>query len=222
MSQRSQVVTINGVLSKRTAIPTGVPQGSILGPLLFLIYVNDLLASFSAELILFADDTTILANEMSHFLVSSDIQINLDKISSHSSKNRLAPHPGKTKVLLFSKRSQAICPEDRALLKLHGVQIDYVRSYKFLGFTLEEHLDYCDHMRDFCTKLNYGISMIRRVKVYFPLVNLANSLVLVHLHYCSPLFRNLSTKHLDTLLKLIFVSYFLLKKEPIASFSSYN
>ena len=69
----------------------------ILGPLLFLIYANDLPASFSAEVILFADDTTILANEMSHLLVSSDIQSNLDKISSHSSKNRLAPHPGKKK-----------------------------------------------------------------------------------------------------------------------------
>ena len=70
---------------------------------------------------MFADDTAILSHGKSHLLVSSDIQRNLDEMNNYTSKNRLVPHPGKTKALLFSKRSQATCSEDRALLKLDGV-----------------------------------------------------------------------------------------------------
>ena len=154
---------------------------------------------------MFADDTTVLSHGKSHSLVSSDIQSNLNEICRYTTKNRLVAHPGKTKALLFSKRSQASCTDDRTLLKLDGVMIEYVRSYKCLGFMLNEHLDYSDHMKDLCRKLCNGISIIRRVREYLPhesLANLANSHVLSHLDYCSPPLRNLNNKQLDTLLKL--------------------
>ena len=101
----------------------------------------------------------------------------------------------RTKPLLFSKCSQTSSVYDRALLLLDSVMIEYIRSYKCLRFTLDEHLDYSDHMKDLCRKLNYGMSIISRVREYLPresLANLANSLVQRHLNYCSPLFHNFS------------------------------
>ncbi len=96
----------------------------------------------------------------------SDVQSNLNEICSFTSKNQSVSHPGKSKALLFSKHSQASSTDDPALLKLNGVKIDHVRSYRCLGFTLDKHLDYSDHKKDSCRKLNYGLSIIMIVKEY--------------------------------------------------------
>ena len=115
------------------------------------------------------------------------------------------PHPKKTKVIIFSKPSQATPFEERFPLSLNDVDIEYVTRYKCLGFTLDQHLDYSLHLKDMCRKINYGLQIMRRVSVYLPresLILLANSLVLSHLDYCSPILYNLKCGQLDMLLKL--------------------
>ena len=107
--------------------------------------------------------------------------------------------------MLFSKQSQAVPIDDRIPLNLAGAQIDYTSSYKCLGFTLDEHLDYKLHLKDICKKVHYGISILRRVRLFLSedtLISLANSLVLCHLDYCSPLLHNLLKSQLESLLKL--------------------
>ena len=98
---------MGATISHAAAIYSGVPQGSILGPLLFLICVNDLPANFSSEVAMFADDTTALSHGTSHRSVSPDMQSNPDKIYVYAVNSRLLPHPKKTKAIIFSKRSQA-------------------------------------------------------------------------------------------------------------------
>ena len=114
ISLQSQVVGFNGVQSKRSTITTGVPQGSTLGPLLFLICINNLPSITNSEVVMFADDTTIISQEDSLSSVTSVMENNLNKISCYSAVNQLIPHPNKTKVLIFSKRSQISAFENRA------------------------------------------------------------------------------------------------------------
>ena len=83
--------------------------------------------------------------------------------------------------------------------------IEYITSYKCLGFTLDQHLDYSLHEKDMCRKINHGLQIMRRVNVFLPkesLILLANSLVRSHLDYCSPILYNLNCSQLDILLKL--------------------
>ena len=195
LENRTQVVDFDGKHSKPATIKAGVPQGSILGPLLFLLYVNDLPALIESQTIMFADDTTVLSHGSSHQVVTSTIQRDLDSICLYSSRNHLVPHPKKTKVILFKKPSQATPLEERSPLSLNNVVIEYVTSYKCLGFTLDQQLDYSLHLKDMCRKINYGLQIMRRVNVYLPkesLILLANSLVLSHLDYCSPILYNLN------------------------------
>lgn len=84
----------------------------------------------------------------------------------------------KRKIMLFSKQSQAVSIFDRLLVNLAGAQIDYTSSYKCLGFTLDEHLDYKLHLKDICKKVYYGISTYIKACKIFPsedmLISLAN------------------------------------------------
>ena len=181
----------------------GVPRGSILGPLLFLMYVNDLPSIIKAETIMFADDTTCLSHGHTVEIVSTGVQGDLNSLYEYARKNHLVPHPDKTKVVIFHKKRQII--EDRPLLTLGENVVEYVNSYKCLEFTLDESLQYDLHVKDICRKMNYRIQIIKRVKFYLPkeyLITIANSHVLCHLDYCAPLLHNLSAAQVDKLLKL--------------------
>ena len=168
------------------------------------MFINGLHSVASSESVMFADDTTALFHGTSHTEVSHDIQVNLNMIDTYSAKNHLVPHPKKTKSILFSKSSQYTPPEERVNLTLTDKNIEYVSFCKCLGFTLAEHLHYTEHVKDMFKKINYGLQIMRRVKDVLPqesLILLANSLVLSHLDYCSPLLHNLNSRQLDTLLK---------------------
>ena len=102
LNSREQVVDFKGVLSSSAKVTMGVPQGSILGPLLFLLYVNDLPSQVSSrEVILFDDDTTTLSHGKIAENVTSDIQASLNEINDYAKNIRLLPHPSKTKVIIF-------------------------------------------------------------------------------------------------------------------------
>ena len=152
---------------------------------------------------MFADDTTCLSHGRSIESVSAGVQDNLNSLCEYARKNHLVPHPGKTKVVIFHKKKKII--EDRPFLTFGENVVEYVSSYKCLGFTLDECLQYDLHVKEICRKINIGIQIIRRVKSYLPkenLITLANSHVLCHLDYCAPLLHNLSATQLDRLLKL--------------------
>ena len=136
---------------------------------------------------MFADDTTALSHGTSHTEVSHDIQANLNTIDLYSTMNHVIPHPKKTKSILFSKPSHHSLHDERINLTLVDMKIDYVSIYKCLGFTLDEHLHYTEHVKYLCKKINYGLQIMRRMKDFIPrdsLILFANSLVLSHLDYC--------------------------------------
>jgi len=135
LSNRQQYVDYNGVQSSLLHILTVVPQGSILGPLLFLIYINDIInASKFLHLILFADDTNIFLHHCDLNILQSMSNVELDKLSEWFKSNRLSLNIKKTNYILFFPKSK--CRQqliNSFTIQIDGKIIDRVENARFLG-----------------------------------------------------------------------------------------
>ena len=144
LSDRCQYVKWNNNSSDVLPISTGVPQGSVLGPLLFLLYINDLpMASTALKLVLFADDSNLLLqgknpNEMSHSL-SKELEI----INDWFCASKLLLNANKTKLIIFKSRKCRV-DLDPPPVYLNGVEIKRVPHENFLGLQLDETLKWYD------------------------------------------------------------------------------
>ena len=107
LSDRKQTVVVNSAESKEAAVTSGIPQGSILGPVLFVLYINDLPLSVKNEVRLFADDTKIFTRSEVEGATES-LQEDLTKLQEWSSKWSLKFHPEKCHVLKLGKKSDAL------------------------------------------------------------------------------------------------------------------
>ena len=138
LSQRTQYVEINGIQSSKRIIQTGVPQGSILGPLLFLIYMNDIpSATEYFTFILCADDTTLFGTMTYSFPAlphEHNISINgeLLKVNDWLVANRLSLNINKTKYTIFLNSQKDISNFSRNLILNHGEFIEKVSTFNFL------------------------------------------------------------------------------------------
>jgi hypothetical protein len=146
LSDRLQFVSIGSASSNKRIIKCGVPQGSILGPLLFITYINDIVnVTNLASLILYADDTNM-------FLTNSDIDelarnanTELAKLSKWFTANRLSFNIKKTNFILFRTKNKKISfiPE----IKVDNVAVTQVSCTKFLGVLINDTLTWNDHIR---------------------------------------------------------------------------
>ena len=139
LSGRKQTVFINGIQSVSLDISCGVPQGSLLGPLLYLIYNNDMVISVKNRLLLYADDSLILVCHKNPNVVSECLADDLDSCNKWLIDNKLSLHVGKTETILFgSKRKlNRVCDFD---VKYKNHCIMGVTSVKYLGVMLDQDL----------------------------------------------------------------------------------
>ena len=191
LSNRSQYVEIDNVLSTKMVINTGVPQGSILGPLLFLIYMNDIPNSSQAfRFVLYADDTTLFSTiEYTIPIDSSDVNYLLNRELSLVYEwlllNKLSLNVKKTKFMLFhpyQKDVSNLVP----VLKINQNEIEKVDKFDFLGVTLDEHVNWKAHTDKLATRLSKYSGILNKLKNYLPpyiLRTLYCSLVQSHLNY---------------------------------------
>jgi hypothetical protein len=184
---RTQKVLCNDVLSEGRKILYGVPQGSNLGPLLFLLYINDL-AKISKYLyfILFADDTNIFLAHHSWETLLQIINNELILVNNWFAANRLTLNIDKTSFILFRSHRKTT-PRDFAL-EMAGVPLSQVESIKFLGVTVDSHLSWRDHINFIAQKLSKNIGILYRVSHLLPeaaKLNLYYSLILPYLSYCN-------------------------------------
>ena len=136
---RFQYVEYNGSSSFYNTIKCGVPQGSILGPLLFLIYINDICnASEFLEFILFADDTNLFLSHDDLSYLNTIINLELDKLSIWLQTNKLSVNTNKSNYFVFKSR-QGRQPLDLNL-KINKCNLNQVSEVVFLGVVLDEHL----------------------------------------------------------------------------------
>ena len=108
LADRKQRVMIKGQFSNWENNSAGVPQGSILGPLLFLIYVNDIVCDIESDFLLFADDTSILENISDYDISFEKINRDLNKLSVWSNQWLVSFNPTKTKYIIFSKKRNSL------------------------------------------------------------------------------------------------------------------
>ena len=149
LSDRQQFVEINGVSSNTLPIRTGVPQGSILGPLLFIIYMNDVSSSTNFfHFIIYADDTNLISSittpGASLRRYSAVTNWELDKIRVWLAVNKLSLNVLKTKFLVFRTKNKHIDLES-IKLNIDGKPIQRVSNFDFLGLVINESLSWKPH-----------------------------------------------------------------------------
>ena len=188
---RSQFVSIEGVNSQTKIMDCGVPQGSVLGPLLFLIFINDLPSSIDFFTLLFADDTTLQISGSNLEELFAKANHELLKAQSWFQANRLTLNVKKTKFILFRTKSMAVNPSMYSL-KLDGKAIDRIgtncteSSFKFVGHYLDEFLSWDNHIKHVSSKLssaNYAIWSSKNFLPYNIRKTLYNTLFKSHLEF---------------------------------------
>ena len=168
LSDRYQRVTINGKNSDWSKIGAGVPQGSVLGPLLFLIYINDLVEVVDSEIRIFADDTFIFQVVSDRLSCTNVLNNDLRKISNWARQWKMAFNPDISKqaveVQFSSKKSETLCDT----LVLNGIAVKNVCETKHLGLILDSNLTFVNHINEKIAVANQGIGLMKQLYRYVP------------------------------------------------------
>lgn len=152
LSNRTQVVEVNGVKSEMEEVSIGVPQGSVLGPLLFLFYINDLPQCIpDTNLIMFADDTSYLSCKNSVDDTQFDIQDKLKSFTTWFQENRLFLNISKTVFINFTPRVTKTLQS--SLIRINKTSIEQVTSTKFLGVFIDNAVNWESHTEFLSKKL---------------------------------------------------------------------
>lgn len=193
LTNRHQFIDLNGTKSPMREILTGVPQGSILGPLLFIIYMNDVhVVSKKFNFILFADDTTTLGSMCSFTLnqpsknteISDNINGELAKLSDWLAVNKLSLNAAKTKFMMFRYPQKIISNVPN--LMINNSPIGRVTEFNFLGLVINEFLTWTNHISKIGNKISRTVGIMNRLKRILPtniLKLMYDSLILSQLQF---------------------------------------
>ena len=181
---RTQVVKVNGVESESASVLSGIPQGSVLGPILFLIYINDLPDVVASNSLLYADDTKIMRPiQNSHD--SGILQNDINALGRWSDIWLLKFNPEKCQVLTIGRNKTDFCSRQ---YHLNCHKLNFVTVEKDLGVTIDAKLQFEDHIAMKVKKANMMVGLIRRSFSYLDgtlLTKLYTSFVRPHLEYAT-------------------------------------
>ena len=158
LTNRTQIVKVNGKESVAEAVMSGVPQGSVLGPILFIIYINDLPESVQSDVFLFADDTKIL-RQVENQEDAKHLQDDITALEEWSAKWLLQFHPDKCQVLSISKHQNT---KQKHKYVLHHHELNHVSKQKDLGLTVDRRLKFTEHIAAKVKTANSMMGLIRR------------------------------------------------------------
>ena len=185
LHQRQQAVLCNGKLSSFVDISSGVPQGSVLGPFLFISFINDIsnLAANGCLINLFADDTIIYTSGDSIGGVQSKLQTCLDNICNWYNRNRLVINIEKSKVMIIGSTWQLKSLDfDDFVINYNDTPLELVERDKYLGIFINSDISWDFHIQNLCKQMHYLLSLLRRLRAILP----QNLLLQVYKSYLQP------------------------------------
>lgn len=205
LSGRSQYVSYNGEASSLRNIYSGVPQGSILGPLLFVLYVNDIssiLTNCDCHPFMYADDIHLFFKGQSDFQLENTINTTLGNISRWLRNNNLVVNVSKTKAMTFGSP----CRLNSGInIQVNGVAVDFVDRINCLGVVLDAKLDFSLHIDALYPKVINMLRKLHSTDFYLPLFvkrNLAHSMLFSVISYCIEVISGTTHEYLMKLEKL--------------------
>ena len=185
LKDRQQRVRVEGTFSQNVTINAGCPQGSVLGPLLALMYLNNLTTKISNEALLFADDISLYAPHNSQNILDKQhsLQNDLNSIYSYGQKWHITFNATKTIMQTFTLKRDTQQPQ----LTFGGVPIQQTYNHKHLGLTLSKDLRFHSHINDVILKINRAMSSLYPIAKYVPrqiLAQIYTTYVQPHYDYC--------------------------------------
>ena len=170
LDNRKQYVSLNGFDSEMEDITCGVPQGSTLGPLLFLIYINDfrlcLTKTSSGH---FADDTFIMYNSKKLKSIETVINHELKQVNKWLRLNKLSLNASKTELIFFYPTSMKSLNFDQTYINFNGIRLKPVDFVKYLGMYIDKHLNWNHHIHELSKKLSQSNGILSKLRYNAPL-----------------------------------------------------
>ena len=202
LSSRSQSVRIDGFCGDADGVVSGVPQGSVLGPLLFIIFTSSMWDVVNNELIAYADDATLFASvdrQTSRSDVVASLNGDMERIVQWCDTWGMKLNPRKTQYIIFSRSRN----RDPLPLRVGDVNLSEQDSIEILGIVLDKKLTFEKHIRSICSALNRKIGILRKSYKVFQcqkiLRNCFYSFLLPCFEHCSPVWGSAAGTHLGLL-----------------------
>ena len=164
--EREQFVSLNGVNSKSQRNNFGVPQGSTLGPLLFLIYNNDMPTAIETPPRLFADDTCLIINHEKVSTLQDKMNMELNKLHNWCNANKLTINPSKSTAILISPKLNTQITNVNITIDNSPITIS--ETAKYLGVMIDSKLNFQNHLKIIESKLSRGVGILYRLKAVLP------------------------------------------------------
>ena len=194
LKDRLQKCFVNGYLSESRALTCGVPQGTILEPLLFLLYINDLPNCLShSQPRMFADDTHLTLADNDITKIESNLNDDLANISQWLIVSKLTLNMLKTEFMVIGSRQRLYTLDSAPVFLINGAPVKQVESTKLLGLNIDEHLSWSVHVDAISKKIASGLGALKRIRPFVPLSTLHTifySLIQPHFDYCSVVWGN--------------------------------
>lgn len=207
LCNRNQKCSTNGHLSNTAPVSCGVPQGNNLGPLLFLVYINDLpncLTSASPRI--FADDTNITFAASTLIDLENAVNLELRNLQRWLITNRLSLYIAKTEFMVIGSNQRIHALSNNQIdIEIDGKSIKRVKEAKSPGLFIDEHLSWTKHIEEISKKISSAIGALKRIRPFISestALQIYQALILLHFDYCSPVRDELSVTLSDKLQKL--------------------
>ena len=205
LSNRRIRTSVNNELSDEKLISSGVPQGSLLGPLLFIIFINDINSAFSkCKLHLYADDTVIYFSHKNPRVIENILNKELKSLDEWMNNNNLKINYEKTVCMLLGANGM-LKRQPLLDVRIREKQLSQVKSFKYLGIVVDNNLKWDAHIEQMCNKLGKMVSYLGRLRQFVNMSELKliyNSIVLPHFDYGDVVWQSASSSNLSQLQKI--------------------